>query len=178
MIRYRMGLVIFLLMFLVPRFVQAHPGPPTNQPASARPLIWQGSRGPAVSDLQRMLNTWIAQSGAGLRPLAVDGIFGPKTDAAVRAYQRAKGLAVDGVVGPQTWGALLGPAAAPRPATTRPATRAPGSSPSRPINTGGRDLYNCGDFASQEEANRIFLANQPGDPNRLDRDNDGIPCEE
>jgi len=39
--------------------------------------------------------------------LAVDGIFGPKTAAAVRSFQRSHGLVVDGVVGDQTWPALL-----------------------------------------------------------------------
>lgn len=43
--------------------------------------------------------------------------------------------------------------------------------------TGGRDRYNCGDFATYAEAYAAFKANLPGDPNRLDRDNDGIPCE-
>src|SRR4029079_2861252 len=36
-----------------------------------------------------------------------DGIFGMKTDAAVRHYQQEKGLEVDGIVGLATWGALF-----------------------------------------------------------------------
>jgi peptidoglycan hydrolase-like protein with peptidoglycan-binding domain len=38
---------------------------------------------------------------------AVDGIFGPETDAAVRDLQKVYGLGVDGIVGPQTWKALV-----------------------------------------------------------------------
>lgn len=39
--------------------------------------------------------------------VTADGIFGPKTDEAVRAFQRQKGLTVDGIVGPRTWTALI-----------------------------------------------------------------------
>ena len=39
-------------------------------------------------------------------PGAIDGANGPQTEAAVKAYQSAKGLTVDGLLGPQTEGAL------------------------------------------------------------------------
>lgn len=52
-------------------------------------------RGEAVARLQEAL---------GLKP---DGIFGPATDAAVRAAQARLGLTVDGKVGPATWAALI-----------------------------------------------------------------------
>jgi hypothetical protein len=92
--------------------------PPLAEPAPIplprvipRPPLRMGSRGPAVAELQTRLNAWINRSlGTGLALLAVDGIFGPKTHAAVRSFQGAKGLPVDGAVGPQTWAAL--PAAA------------------------------------------------------------------
>jgi murein L,D-transpeptidase YcbB/YkuD len=38
--------------------------------------------------------------------VAVDGIFGPQTEAAVRAFQKDKHLQVDGIAGPITWPAL------------------------------------------------------------------------
>ncbi|MCY1074284.1 peptidoglycan-binding domain-containing protein [Archangium lansingense] len=60
----------------------------------------EGSRGPAVVQLQNMLNS------KGFPVGAADGAFGPKTKGAVIAFQRAMGLAADGVVGPKTWAAL------------------------------------------------------------------------
>jgi peptidoglycan hydrolase-like protein with peptidoglycan-binding domain len=69
---------------------------------SSLPTLREGSSGPAVRDLQTKLKA------AGFNPGTVDGAFGPKTKAAVLAFQRAKGITADGIVGPQTWGKLNG----------------------------------------------------------------------
>jgi peptidoglycan DL-endopeptidase CwlO len=61
-------------------------------------LLRLGSRGAAVVRVQKALG------------VSADGIFGPKTRAAVRAFQRSRGLLVDGVVGPRTRTALFGAA--------------------------------------------------------------------
>ena len=55
--------------------------------------------GADVKEAQRLLN----KHGANLD---VDGIFGTATDAAVKAFQKAKGLTVDGIIGISTWSAL------------------------------------------------------------------------
>jgi peptidoglycan hydrolase-like protein with peptidoglycan-binding domain len=83
------------------------------------PTLRIGSRGSAVIDLQTRLAT------AGFSPGPADGIFGSRTDGAVRSFQRARGLKVDGVVGPLTWGELLG-TTAPQPA---PGTGSPSPAP-------------------------------------------------
>lgn len=62
-----------------------------------------GSTGPNVVILQVSLNR-IAQNYPAIPKIpAVDGIYGPKTEAAVRALQQIFGLTPDGIVGPATW---------------------------------------------------------------------------
>jgi hypothetical protein len=46
--------------------------------------------------------------------VSADGVYGPKTRAAVKRFQRAHGLTADGVAGPQTLAALGLSAAAPK----------------------------------------------------------------
>jgi len=71
--------------------------------------VRQGSIGPAVRAVQDQVNFRNNKNG---HTLTVDGVFGPKTKAAVTAFQRAMSaqihsFVVDGVVGPQTWQALV-----------------------------------------------------------------------
>lgn len=74
----------------------------TGSEAAMPPTVKYGSRGANVEKLQRLLNA------KGARPaLAVDGIFGTLTLSAVYSFQKVKDLAVDGIVGPKTWAALL-----------------------------------------------------------------------
>jgi hypothetical protein len=54
-------------------------------------VIKKGSKGESVRTLQDFLK------------IPVDGDFGPKTESAVKSYQKKNGLVVDGVVGPKTW---------------------------------------------------------------------------
>ncbi|MFB4164691.1 peptidoglycan-binding protein [Alteribacillus sp. JSM 102045] len=39
-------------------------------------------------------------------PGAIDGIFGPQTEQAVRTFQKKKKLTADGIAGQKTWAAL------------------------------------------------------------------------
>lgn len=69
-------------------------------------------------DLQRAL------AAAGFDPGPLDGIAGPKTRAAINAFQAAQGLVVDGIAGPLTWAGLHRGRAAPpahRPHSANPA---------------------------------------------------------
>jgi peptidoglycan hydrolase-like protein with peptidoglycan-binding domain len=75
------------------------------------PLLETGSTGSEVSALQQALTAYATQNPAA-NPGAVDGIFGPHTDAAVRAYQGDRGVAVDGIVGDRTWWVPAGAAGA------------------------------------------------------------------
>jgi peptidoglycan hydrolase-like protein with peptidoglycan-binding domain len=64
------------------------------------PMLRRGSEGDWVAYLQGQLEA------QGHTPGPLDGLFGPRTEAAVRSYQEANGCRVDGIVGPETWGAL------------------------------------------------------------------------
>ena len=71
-----------------------------------RPLR-RGTTGPSVVTIQTELNR-ISQSYPAIPKIpAVDGIFGARTEAAVRKFQEVFNLDVDGVVGRATWYSLV-----------------------------------------------------------------------
>src|SRR3954469_19242619 len=90
-----------------PVFAASAAGGPGSDVTSASPanraiapgvpaeLLNMGSTGPEVARVQTAL------------AITPDGIFGPQTDAAVRAFQSRSGLKADGVVGPSTWRAVF-----------------------------------------------------------------------
>jgi peptidoglycan hydrolase-like protein with peptidoglycan-binding domain len=68
------------------------------------PTLAQGSTGPVVEKLQTALNEGRGDFAPGSDPvLAVDGIYGEQTAAAVTGTQQLAGIGADGVVGLQTW---------------------------------------------------------------------------
>lgn len=67
---------------------------------SSQSLLAYGARSPQVARTQQQIRN------AGIEVGPIDGIFGPKTLAGVKAYQASRGLTVDGMVGPQTLAAL------------------------------------------------------------------------
>ena len=73
------------------------------------PLLKRGASGSVVTALQKGLKKY---STPASDPGAVDGDFGPKTEAAVKAYQQDRGVQMDGIVGDQTWWIPAGAAGA------------------------------------------------------------------
>lgn len=63
-------------------------------------VVKQGSTGATVKTVQQKLKNWGYYTGA------VDGIFGAKTTAAVKLFQKKNGLTADGIVGAKTLAAL------------------------------------------------------------------------
>lgn len=73
----------------------------SSLPSSTTPRVLRlESRGPEVAELQRKL------LAAGFDAGVDDGVFGRRTETAVKAFQRSRDLVPDGIVGTRTWSAL------------------------------------------------------------------------
>jgi peptidoglycan hydrolase-like protein with peptidoglycan-binding domain len=86
-----------------PQTWQALPADPNT------PTLSRGASGDAVTGLQTGLKKY---STLATDPGPVDGDFGPRTEAAVKAYQQDRVVHVDGIVGDQTWWVPAGAAGA------------------------------------------------------------------
>ncbi|WP_081684038.1 peptidoglycan recognition protein family protein [Granulicoccus phenolivorans] len=81
----------------VAKLLSSDPGPaPEPAPEFVWAVVGLGDRGFRTKVVQHLLR----QSG---RSVEVDGSFGPKTEAAVKSFQKAAQLDADGVVGKVTW---------------------------------------------------------------------------
>lgn len=69
-------------------------------------VLKPGDRGIAVNKMQAYLNIMQSRGYITTR-LNEDGIFGSKTSAAVREYQRFANLAIDGTIGDLTWSDIV-----------------------------------------------------------------------
>jgi len=70
-------------------------------------FLTPGQRNEEVRLLQQLLNRAAQNPRAGISPVDADGVFGPATEAAVRAIQSRVGIRVTGTVGPVTWESIV-----------------------------------------------------------------------
>ena len=122
--------------------------------ATTRNQVSYGSQGSDVTELQKLLN----QNGYNL---AEDGVFGTKTQDAVKNYQQKNNLGVDGIVGTNTWSALTGASTANK--TTATTTTTTPTATAESSNTFKFDAYQESDAVKQAQTLlNQQLANKPG----------------
>lgn len=103
--------------------------------------ISYGSKGDDVKTLQEKLNS----NGYSL---AVDGVFGSKTQAALKDYQQKNKLTVDGIAGKETWGSLNGA----NSTTQNTSQNTQAASTSKPAASQQMQGYDAGSDAAYQQA--------------------------
>ena len=107
------------------------PPPSSNIPPFPGIPLQVGSRSNDVRTMQQLLNT-IGRSNPSIETLVVDGIFGPRTQAAVREFQRLFGLPQTGIIDQTTWYAIVEQANFSQGGSTPPQPPTPPPTPPRP----------------------------------------------
>lgn len=67
------------------------------------PTLFLGCTGESVAQLQRVLNELRGLGFSPVPPLEADGVFGPRTEHVLKAWQAFEDLPADGIAGPRTW---------------------------------------------------------------------------
>lgn len=128
---------IFLLLFGYVYYMYV-----TNT-ISIEALSRYGSTGNEVKQIQTRLKSWGYYKGN------VDGVYGSKTQAAVKSFQRANGLTADGVAGPKTLAAIGLP-------TGSSSSSSGGSASSSDLNLLSRLVY--GEARGEEYIGQVAVA--------------------
>lgn len=124
-----------------------------------RPVVGRGSAGADIIDLQFKLDALGFDLGEA------DGLYGPKTEAAVRAFQEAQGISVDGVIGPETrqkLDALKDPNAAVDAGSLDPLVRSTPLSPATDDNAAASDS-----FEERQQSIDTIVTASPGAAQRM-----------
>ncbi len=97
--------------------------PDTYTAATTAPTqdLKPGAKGAAVKQLQEALVKLGHLKSSDYH--SAPGVFGPKTEAALKAFQKAHGVGATGIYGPQTRAALTKALAAPKPETPTTTTQ-------------------------------------------------------
>lgn len=78
--------------------------PQKDEEWTSAPLLRRGDVSGAVLSVQVLLiHKWAVSCG----PDGADGDFGPRTEDAVKRFQRSRGIEADGIVGPATWRKII-----------------------------------------------------------------------
>ncbi len=103
--RFSMVTKLFIIFSIVALALPLFYAPESAEAYSWKRTLKRGDTGADVRELQIRVAGWAADRPAKTH-VAVDGVFGAQTEAAVKRFQRAYGLTVDGIVGPQTQAVL------------------------------------------------------------------------
>lgn len=113
------------------------------------PTLKLGSEGEKVKELQQLLNKRLNRK----QDVKVDGVFGPKTEDAVKIIQYQFLLKQDGIVGPLTWKSLRANAPVDKPTLRRGSTGEQVSIVQKVLKDGGYDVGAIdGNFGEKTEA--------------------------
>ena len=121
-----------------------------------------GSTGSDVKKLPQLLN----DNGYNL---SVDGVYGDKTRAAVKAYQQANGLTADGIAGDKTWSSLTGFKSGTNASTMGSSSSTKTTSTTSTASTSGSGGFQYGDYEASDAVKQAEamlqeqMNNKPGE---------------